>query len=88
MLSFTGIATFKNVSEELKEVVREVPLDRFMLETDSPYLAPQAKRGQQNEPAYVEYVAQGVADIRGMPYDDVARITTQNAKRFFNLTQS
>ena len=86
MLSFTGIVTFKNASETLKEVVRNVPLDRMMLETDSPYLAPMPHRGKENEPAFVEYVARGIAQIRGVDYDTVAQATTQNAKKFFNIT--
>ncbi len=84
-LSFTGIVTFKNASDDLKEVVRNVPMDRFMIETDSPYLAPEPYRGKQNEPAYVGRVARGIASIRGISYDEVIEQTTQNAKRFFNL---
>ena len=85
MLSFTGIVTFKNVSESLKEVVRNVPLDRFMIETDSPYLAPEPERGKENEPAFVEHIARGIAEIRGVSYDEVARVTTENARKFFNI---
>jgi len=84
-ISFTGIVTFKNATEELKEVVRKVPQDRFMLETDSPYLAPQAYRGKTNEPAYVSLVARTVAQIRGEDYTTVAAYTTQNAVRFFGI---
>ena len=85
MLSFTGIVTFKTVSESLKEVVRNVPLDRFMIETDSPYLAPEPERGKENEPAFVEHIARGIAEIRGVSYDEVARVTTENARKFFNI---
>ncbi|MBI2050908.1 MAG: TatD family hydrolase [Parcubacteria group bacterium] len=85
MLSFTGIVTFKNASETLKEVVRNIPMDRMMIETDSPYLAPEPYRGKQNEPSYVEYVARGIAFIRGQDYDTVASQTTENARRFFGI---
>ena len=85
MISFTGIVTFKNASETLREVVKNIPASRLMIETDSPYLAPQAFRGKQNEPSYVEYVARGVAEIRGEEYSDVTQYTTKNAKTFFNL---
>ncbi|MDP3995099.1 MAG: TatD family hydrolase [bacterium] len=85
MLSFTGIVTFKNASDSLKEVAKNVPADRYMIETDSPYLAPEPYRGKQNEPAYVEHVARGIALIRGEDYDTVASQTTENAKKFFNL---
>ena len=85
MLSFTGMITFKNASNDLLEVVQKAPLDRFMVETDSPYLSPEPMRGKQNEPAYVEYVARGIARLRGEPYSDIVDHTTQNAIRFFGL---
>ncbi|MEK7189299.1 MAG: TatD family hydrolase [Patescibacteria group bacterium] len=85
MVSFTGIVTYKNASESLIEVVKNIPRDRFMIETDSPYLAPEPMRGTQNEPAYVEHVARGIAKIRGEDYDTVAQQTTENARRFFRL---
>lgn len=85
MISFTGIVTFKNASESLKEVVRNAPLDRFMIETDSPYLSPEPERGKQNEPAFVEYIAHGIAQIRGVDYDTIAQATTENAKKFFRI---
>jgi|TARA_B100001971_G_C18179098_1_gene531678 TatD DNase family protein len=86
MLSFTGIVTFKNASDDLLEVVKRVPKDRFMIETDSPYLAPEPMRGKQNEPSFVEYVARGIAEIRGEEYSDVAQYTTKNALKFFSLS--
>ena len=85
MLSFTGIVTYKNAGSNLMEAVKNVPQDRFMIETDSPYLAPEPYRGKQNEPSYVEYVARGIAEIRGQDYDTVASQTTENARRFFGI---
>jgi TatD DNase family protein len=84
-VSFTGIITFKK-AEALREVVRFVPLDRLLIETDAPYLAPEPNRGKRNEPAYVVQVAQAVADAKGLPLADVARITAENAARLFRLT--
>ncbi len=80
-ISFSGIVTFKN-AVALKEVAREVPLDRMLVETDSPYLAPVPHRGQTNQPAYVRHVAEDIARLRGIPLEDVARATTRN---FFAL---
>lgn len=80
-ISFSGIITFKN-AESLREVVKKVPLDRLLIETDSPYLAPVPYRGKQNQPAYVKYVAQTVAELKNIPFEKVASITTQN---YFNL---
>ncbi len=83
-LSFTGIITFKNVNPELIEVIKETPLSRIMVETDSPYLAPQAYRGKRNEPAYVVEVAKKIAEVKGVSVEEVDRITTKNAKDLFN----
>lgn len=84
LISFTGIITFPN-AESLSEVVKYVPLDRLMVETDAPYLAPQQFRGKRNEPLYVQYIAQRVAEVKGIPYDEVERQTTENAVEFFGL---
>lgn len=84
IVSFTGIITFKNAGD-LREVVKIVPLDRMTIETDSPFLAPLPYRGKKNEPAYVKLVAECVAQIKGIPLTDVARITTENATRLFRL---
>src|SRR5690606_14761809 len=81
-ISFSGIITFKN-AEELREVVRRVPLDRLLVETDSPYLAPVPYRGKKNEPKYVREVAQCVADLKGLPLEELARITTANFDGLF-----
>lgn len=80
-ISFSGIVTFKNALE-LKEVARQVPLDRILVETDSPYLAPVPFRGKTNQPAYVKYVAEEVARLRNIPFEVLAQATTDN---FFNL---
>lgn len=84
ILSFTGIVTFKKAGP-VQDVVRMVPLERMLIETDSPYLAPEPHRGKRNEPAFVTHVAESIAKIKGVSLDDVARITTLNAKRFFSL---
>ncbi|GGB49252.1 YchF/TatD family DNA exonuclease [Shewanella inventionis] len=80
-ISVSGIVTFKNAGE-LRSVIRKVPKDRLLVETDSPYLAPVPHRGQENQPAYVRDVAQFVAELRGETFDDLAQYTTDN---FFNL---
>jgi TatD DNase family protein len=83
-LSFTGIITFKN-AEPLREVVRKVPLDRMLVETDSPYLTPAPHRGKRNEPAYVRRVAETVARIKGVALEEVAYTTTCNARELFRI---
>jgi TatD DNase family protein len=80
-ISFSGIVTFKN-AVELKDVARRVPLDRMLIETDSPYLAPVPHRGKRNQPAWVRHVGEAVAVLRGVPVEEIARATTDN---FFNL---
>lgn len=80
-ISIAGIVTFKN-AESLRDVVRYVPLDRLLIETDSPYLAPVPMRGKQNEPAFVKYVANSIAEIKNTTLEMVANQTTEN---FFNL---
>lgn len=84
LLSFTGIITFKNASD-LREVVKMVPTEQLMVETDSPFLAPHPFRGKTNEPGFVRYVAEAVAQIKGLTLEDVARVTTLNTSRFFGL---
>ncbi len=80
-ISFSGILTFRN-AEELRDVARKVPLDRVLVETDSPYLAPMPYRGKTNQPAYVRKVAECLAELRGMTVDGIAERTTEN---FFTL---
>ena len=83
-ISFSGIVTFKN-AVELKEVARRVPLDRMLIETDSPYLAPVPFRGKRNQPAWVRYVGEAVAQLRGVPVDAIARATSENFFRLFRI---
>ena len=83
-LSFTGIITFKN-ADALREVVRKVPLERVLVETDSPYLTPVPHRGKRNEPAYVRFVAETIAKVKGIAFDDVAQLTTANVKQLFRI---
>lgn len=81
-LSFSGILTFKN-ARQVQEVAAKAPLDRILVETDSPYLAPVPYRGKQNEPAYTRFVAEYLATLRGLSYDEVAAMTTANFFRLF-----
>ena len=83
-LSFTGIITFKN-AETLRDVVRKIPLERMLVETDSPYLAPVPHRGRRNEPAYVRLVAETIASLKGVTLDQVAEITTANVQTLFRI---
>jgi TatD DNase family protein len=83
-ISFSGIVTFKN-AQEIKDVARRVPLDRMLIETDSPYLAPVPFRGKLNEPAYVRYVAEEIARLRDMPLEEVAAVTSGNFFRLFGV---
>lgn len=83
-LSFTGILTFKN-AEALRDVVRRVPLESMFVETDSPYLTPVPHRGKRNEPAYVRFVAETMAQVKGVPLDEVARVTTENVRSLFEI---
>ena len=85
-ISLGGPVTFKNAKAP-KEVAKYVPLDKLLIETDSPYLAPHPNRGKRNEPAYVKLVAEQIAALRDMSYEDVARATTENALKFFRIEQ-
>jgi len=80
-ISISGIVTFKN-AQDLREVVKKIPLEKLLVETDSPYLAPVPYRGKSNEPKYVREVAEYIAELRGLSFDELAEITTSN---FFNL---
>lgn len=83
-LSLSGIVTFKK-SEELRRVAKNIPLDRLLVETDSPYLAPQSRRGKQNEPAYIFETARCVADVRGISVETLVEATNSNTKSLFFL---
>ncbi len=82
-ISFSGIVTFKS-AKDVQEAARQVPLDRLLVETDAPYLAPVPYRGKTNEPAYVRYTAEHVANIRGISLEELAEATTENFFRLFN----
>jgi TatD DNase family protein len=84
-ISFSGIITFKN-AKQLKDVAQRVPLERILIETDSPYLAPVPYRGKLNQPAYVKHVAEEIAVLREISVGEVGRITTENFARLFNLS--
>lgn len=86
LISFSGIVTFRNATE-LQEVARRVPLDRMLVETDSPYLAPVPVRGRENRPAYVRYVAGFIAALRGVAPEAIAAATTANFRRLFPALQ-
>lgn len=86
-ISFSGIVTFKNATS-LKEIAKQVPLDRMLIETDAPFLAPMPFRGKPNEPAYVRYVAEHIAELRNESYEVIASKTTENFFRLFKLKRS
>jgi len=83
-ISFAGPVTYPNARRP-KEVAAAVPLERLLVETDAPYLAPQVHRGKRNEPAYVRHVAEQIAALRGIAVEELARATTANARRLFGL---
>lgn len=85
-ISFAGPLTFKK-APHLWEAAMNVPLDRLMVETDSPYLAPEPLHGRRNEPANVVWVLRRLAELRGLPEEEMARVTTENARRFYRLAQ-
>ncbi|VAY87630.1 putative metallodependent hydrolase (fragment) [mine drainage metagenome] len=84
-LSFSGIVTFRN-AKALKEVVCRIPLERLLIETDSPYLAPEPLRGKTNQPAYVPHVAGEIARLRGISVEEVGERTTENYCRLFRVS--
>ncbi|MDD5040118.1 MAG: TatD family hydrolase [Patescibacteria group bacterium] len=84
MISFTGVITYPK-TKLLEEAVKKTPLDRLMVETDAPYLAPQMVRGKRNEPRFVRYVADRVAELKGITYEEVEEQTGKNATEFFRL---
>jgi TatD DNase family protein len=84
LISYTGILTFKSAAS-LREVAKKVSLDCVMLETDAPYLAPVPNRGKRNEPSYVPHIAQMLAEVKNASVEEIARATTENARRLFHL---
>ena len=92
-ISFTGIITFgvkksMDPAKHVHRVIERMPIDKMMIETDAPWLAPDPHRGGQNEPAFVEFVARKIAELRKMEYEEIAKITTENALRFFGLSRT
>ncbi|WP_202081434.1 TatD family hydrolase [Caldalkalibacillus salinus] len=83
-ISFGGPITFKNAKEP-KEVAKQIPLDRLLIETDSPYLTPHPYRGKRNETSYVQYVAQALADLKKLSYEEICHITQENGRKVFKL---
>jgi TatD DNase family protein len=83
-ISFSGIVSF-NSAKELQEVAKKIPADKYLIETDSPWLAPVPKRGKPNQPAYVKYVAEKMADLRECSYEQIAQESTVNFERLFKL---
>ena len=85
MLSFTGVITYKNARKAL-EVIDWLPMDRIMIETDSPYLTPEPFRGKRNDSGYVHLVAETIAQVKGVPPEEVAAVTLENGRRFFGIS--
>ena len=83
-ISVGGVSTFKN-AEKIKQVAKEIPLDKILLETDCPYLTPHPYRGKRNEPAYIPLIAKNLAEIKGVDVEEIEKITTQNARRLFKI---
>lgn len=81
-ISFSGIVTFKK-AEAIQEAAAKIPLDRLLVETDAPYLAPEPNRGKRNEPAFIKNIIQSIADLRGASFDDIEKATDQNAGKIF-----
>lgn len=83
-ISFSGVVTFKKATD-IQEAAQHLPLEKILVETDAPYLAPVPKRGKENKTAYTRYVVEKIADLRGLTVEEVAKATTENAKRLFGL---
>jgi TatD DNase family protein len=87
LVSFAGNVSYPK-AQNLRDVARQIPIDRLLIETDSPFLAPLPHRGKRNEPAYVAEVARTIANVRNLAADEVARATAENFRRFFDLVNS
>jgi len=85
-ISFSGVITFKK-AEDLRDTARALPIDRILIETDSPFLAPIPYRGRRNEPAYVVETARAIAEIHGIETEELGKTTSQNFKRLFGLAE-
>ena len=83
-ISIPGTVTYKK-SDTLRDIVRKLPIDRLLVETDCPFLSPEPKRGKRNEPAYVAHTARRIAQIKGIPFEEVERITSRNARDVFGM---
>ena len=83
-IGFTGVLTFKNARKAI-ETAASIPLDRIVLETDCPYMAPEPFRGRRNDPGYLYRMAEKLVEIRGLPVDEIHRITTENGKRLYRI---
>ena len=86
-VSHAGPVTFKN-AKRLQELVKELPLDKLLIETDGPYLSPHPFRGKRNEPAYLKYIAERIAELKNLTLEEIAQRTTENAKRLFRIAIS
>lgn len=89
LISFTGVITFpplrRTGAGDYDEIIKKAPLEKIMIETDAPFVAPAPYRGKRNEPLYVAEIAKKIAEIKGLSYEEVAKITTENAMKLFNL---
>ena len=84
-ISFSGIITFPKSSISLQNIAANTPLEKMLIETDSPFLAPQKYRGKKNEPAYLIEIAQKIADLKKIPLEDIIKATSENAKKLFSI---
>lgn len=84
-LSFTGVITFVKEDDELLKIVKETPLDKILLETDAPFLTPEPYRGKRNEPAFVRFIAEKIAGVKGISVEEVIKVTDQNTKKLFEV---
>ena len=87
LISFSGVVTFKK-AEDLRATARRLPLDKILIETDAPFLAPVPFRGRRNEPAYVVETARAIGELRGLSGEEIGRITAANFKRLFGLDEA